>query len=116
MIHNKAFNVGINSQNYQIRELADFVKMTVPGCNIEFEKDAGPDKRSYRVDFSKYEKTFPDYKLQWDANVGTQNIYASYQKYGLKKEEYEGEKYKRIEHIKYLLRTGQLDSSLRWKN
>jgi nucleoside-diphosphate-sugar epimerase len=116
IIHNKAFNVGINSQNYQIRELADFVKMTVPGCNIEFEKDAGPDKRSYRVDFSKYEKTFPDYKLQWDANVGTQNIYASYQKYGLKKEEYEGEKYKRIEHIKYLLRTGQLDSSLRWKN
>jgi nucleoside-diphosphate-sugar epimerase len=116
IIHNKAFNVGINSQNYQIRELADFVKMTVPGCNIEFEKDAGPDKRSYRVDFSKYEKTFPDYKLQWDANVGTQNIYTSYQKYGLKKEEYEGEKYKRIEHIKYLLRTGQLDSSLRWKN
>jgi nucleoside-diphosphate-sugar epimerase len=115
-IHNQAFNVGKNSENYQIRELADFVKMTIPKCHIEFDENAGPDKRSYRVDFSKYEKTFPDYKLQWDAKTGAQNIYTSYQKYGLKKEEYEGEKYKRIEHIKYLLRTGQLDSDLRWKD
>jgi nucleoside-diphosphate-sugar epimerase len=115
-IHNQAFNVGQNTENYQIRELADFVKMTVPKCNIEFDANAGPDKRSYRVDFSKYEKTFPDYKLQWDAKSGTQNIYTSYKRYGLKKEEYEGEKYKRIEHIKYLLRTSQLDSTLRWKD
>jgi nucleoside-diphosphate-sugar epimerase len=115
-IHNQAFNVGKNCENYQIRELADFVKMTVPNCHIEFDKNAGPDKRSYRVDFTKYEKTFPDYRLQWDAKTGTQNIYRSYQKFGLKKEEYEGEKYRRIDHIKYLLRTGQLDSNLRWKS
>ena len=114
-IHNQAFNVGRNSENYQIRELADFVKMTVPGCSIEFGNDAGPDKRSYRVDFRKYENNFPEYKLQWDAIMGTQNIYASYKKIGLKKDEYEGQKYKRIEHIKYLLRSEQLDSSLRWK-
>jgi len=115
-IHNQAFNVGRNCENYQIRELADFVKATVPNCNIEFDKNAGPDKRSYRVDFSKYENTFPDYKLQWDARLGTQNIYRSYQQYGLQKDEYEGEKYKRIDHIKYLLRTSQLDSNLRWKD
>jgi nucleoside-diphosphate-sugar epimerase len=114
-IHNQAFNVGKNSENYQIRELADFVKMTVPGCSIEFDDNAGPDKRCYRVDFSKYEKSFPGYGMQWDAKKGTQHIYASYQRYGLNKEEYEGIKYKRIEHIKYLLRTGQLDSTLRWK-
>ena len=115
-IHNQAFNIGKNTENYQVKELAEFVKMTVPDCKIEFDKDAGPDKRSYSVDFSKYEKTFPEYKLQWDAKTGTQNIYTSYKKYGLKKEEYEGEKYKRIAHIKYLLRTGQLDSNLRWKD
>jgi nucleoside-diphosphate-sugar epimerase len=115
-VHNQAFNVGKNSENYQIRELAEFVKMTVPGCSIGFSDDAGPDKRCYRVDFSKYEQNFPEYKLQWDAKAGTENIYASYQKYGLKKEEYEGERYKRIAHIKYLLRTGQLDKTLRWKD
>ena len=116
LVHNQAFNIGKNSENYQIRELAEFVKMTVPRCSIEFDDNAGPDKRCYRVDFSKYEKFFPQYKLQWDAKIGTKKIYDSYKKYGLKKEEYEGEKYKRIEHIKYLLRTGQLDSNLRWKD
>ena len=113
-IHNQAFNIGKNSENYQIRELADFVKMTVPGCSIEFDDNAGPDKRCYRVDFSKFENCFPEDKMQWDAKKGTEHIYTSYQRYGLNKEEYEGIKYKRIEHIKYLLRTAQLDSTLRW--
>ena len=115
LVHNQAFNIGKNSENYQIRELAEFVKMTVPRCSIEFDDNAGPDKRCYRVDFSKYEKFFPQYKLQWDAKIGTKKIYDSYKKYGLKKEEYEGEKYKRIAHIKYLIKTGQLDLTLRWK-
>jgi nucleoside-diphosphate-sugar epimerase len=114
-VHNQAFNVGKNDQNYQIRELAEFVRMTVPGCSIEFSENAGPDKRCYRVDFTKYEENFPDYRLRWDAKAGTKNIYEAYQRCGLKKEEYEGERYKRIEHIKYLLRTGQLDETLRWK-
>jgi len=114
-VHNQAFNVGKNDQNYQIRELAEFVRMTVPGCSVEFSDNAGPDKRCYRVDFTKYEENFPDYRLQWDAKAGTKNIYEAYRRCGLKKEEYEGERYKRIEHIKYLLRTGQLDETLRWK-
>ena len=47
-IYNQAFNVGRNDQNYRIREIADIVKETVPGCEIEYAQDAGPDKRSYR--------------------------------------------------------------------
>jgi nucleoside-diphosphate-sugar epimerase len=114
-VHNQAFNVGRNSENYQIRDLAEFVRLTVPGCSIAFDENAGPDKRCYQVDFSKYDKSFPDAKLQWDARRGIEDIYASYKKYGLKKEEYEGQKYKRIDHIKYLLESGQLDLTLRWK-
>ena len=61
-VHNQAFNVGVDGENYQIREIADIVKETVPGCSIEYAKDAGPDKRSYRVDFSKIRKMLPEYK------------------------------------------------------
>ncbi len=42
VIHNQAFNVGQSEENYRIREIADIVKETVPGCRIEFAKDAGP--------------------------------------------------------------------------
>ena len=36
LIHNQAFNVGINEENYRIRELAEIVKETVPGCRVEY--------------------------------------------------------------------------------
>ncbi|MBN1464817.1 SDR family oxidoreductase [candidate division KSB1 bacterium] len=116
LIHNQAFNIGLNAENYRIRELADFVKETIPGCEIGYAEGAGPDKRCYRVDFSKYAQAFPESPLQWSARRGAQQIYASYKKYGLGKDEYEGVKYKRILHIMHLLENKLIDNSLRWIN
>jgi nucleoside-diphosphate-sugar epimerase len=113
-VHNQAFNVGRNDQNYRIRELAEIVKETVPGCEIEFAQDAGPDKRTYRVDFSKIARELPEFKPQWDARKGAQELYEVYKQCDLKLDEFEGPKYKRIDHIKLLLSDGMLDSSLRW--
>jgi nucleoside-diphosphate-sugar epimerase len=114
VIHNQAFNVGRNDQNYRIREIADIVKETVPGCEIEYAQDAGPDKRSYRVDFSKIAEKLPEFKPQWDARKGAQELYEVYKQHGLRLDDFEGPKYKRIDHIKLLLSEGKLDSSLRW--
>jgi nucleoside-diphosphate-sugar epimerase len=114
VIHNQAFNVGRNDQNYRIRDLADIVKETVPGCEIEYAQDAGPDKRTYRVDFSKIAENLPEFKPQWDARKGAQELYEVYKACDLKLEEFEGPKYKRIDHIKLLLSEGTLDYSLRW--
>jgi nucleoside-diphosphate-sugar epimerase len=114
VIHNQAFNVGRNDQNYMIREIADIVKQTVPGCEIEYAQDAGPDKRSYRVDFSKIAKMLPEFQPQWDARKGAQELYEAYRKAGLKLDEFEGPKFKRIDHIKLLLHDGLLNESLRW--
>lgn len=115
IVHNETFNIGRNSENYQIHQLADFVQKIVPNSEIEFAADAGPDKRNYRVNFDKYERTFPNYELTWDARLGVQQIYESYRKFNLKKDEYEGPKYKRIAQLKYLLSSGQLDEKLRWR-
>jgi nucleoside-diphosphate-sugar epimerase len=114
VVHNQAFNVGRNDQNYRIRELAEIVKQTVPGCEIEYAKDAGPDKRTYRVDFNKIAEKLPEFQPQWDARKGAQELYEAYKAYDVKLEEFEGPKYKRIDHIKLLLSDGMLDSSLRW--
>jgi nucleoside-diphosphate-sugar epimerase len=114
VVWNQSFNVGINSENFRIRELAEIVRETVPGCRIEYAEDAGPDKRCYRVDFSKYERSFPDHPFQWDARRGAQELYESYLRHGFQQEEFEGPRYKRIDHIKELLATGRLDATLRW--
>src|SRR5579884_9580 len=114
VVHNQAFNVGRSEENYRIREIADIVKETVPGCRIEYAADGGPDKRCYRADFSKIAKALPEFKPQWTARKGAQQLYEAYQKIGLKLEDFEGEKFKRIDHIKSLLRAGLLNADLRW--
>ena len=115
VIHNQAFNVGANTENYQVRQLADVVKETVPNCDISFADGAEPDKRNYRVDFTKYLRTFPEHTPRWTVKLGAQQIYDSYRTLGLETGVYEGPKYKRIAQIKYLLGSGQLDDTLRWR-
>lgn len=115
LVHNQAFNVGINGENYRVREIAEIVKETVPGCHIEYAEDAGPDKRCYRVDCSKLARMLPEFKPQWNARRGAAQLYAAYKKTGLSLEDFEGPRYKRIGHIKKLLSMGSLDETLRWK-
>jgi nucleoside-diphosphate-sugar epimerase len=115
VIHNQAFNVGINSENYRISELAEIVRETVPGCRIEYAPDAGPDKRTYRADFSKITRFLPEFKPQWNARRGAQELYEAYVKYGLTREAFEGPRFKRIDHIKLLMAANRLGSDLRWR-
>ena len=115
LVHNQVFNVGITEENYQIRELADIVKETVPNSHVEYAKDAGPDKRSYRVDFNKLARTLPQLKPQWNARRGAKQLYDTYKKVKFSLEEFEGPRYKRIKHLQKNLSTGRLDKTLRWK-
>jgi len=114
LIHNEAFNVGRNGDNYQIRDLAEIVIDTVPNSRIEYAPDAGPDKRCYRVDCSKITKVL-NFTPKWDAKKGAAELYEVYQKVGLTLDEFEGSKYQRIAHIKYLISNELLNNELRWQ-
>ena len=112
-VFNEAFNVGQTAHNYRIRDLAEIVAGVVPGCTIEFADDAGPDKRSYRVNFEKIKRKLPAFKPQWDARMGAEQLYKAYRGSGLTLEEFEGPRYQRIGHINMLIANGALDSNLR---
>ena len=114
-VHNEAFNVGTTTENYQIREIAEMVKEIVPGCKVDYAPDAGPDERCYRVDCNKIARVMHDFKPQWTARRGIEQLYEAYKKVGLTLEEFEGAKYMRIAHIKNLIDEGSLDENLRWK-
>lgn len=114
LVHNAAFNVGMTTENYQIREIAEIVKEVVPNCEISFAPDAGPDIRCYRVDCSKIARTLHEFKPQWTARRGIKQLYDAFKRTGLTLEDFEGAKYKRIAHIKYLIAEGFLDENLRW--
>jgi nucleoside-diphosphate-sugar epimerase len=114
LVHNEAFNVGMTTENYQMSEIAELVQEIVPGCEIEYAPDAGPDKRCYRVDCNKIANTLHEFKPQWTARRGIEQLYLEYRKAGLTLEEFEGPKYMRIAHIKYLLDEGLLDQNFCW--
>lgn len=113
-IHNAVFNIGRTEDNYQVRELADIVAQTVPGCVVEYDPDGGPDKRCYRVNCDKARDRLPGFAPQWDARKGAQELYEAYQKVGLKLDDFEGDRYKRIAHIKLLMTEQKLQPDLRW--
>jgi nucleoside-diphosphate-sugar epimerase len=113
-VHNEAFNVGITTENYRVRELAEIVRETVPNCTIEFAQGAGADKRCYRVDCSKIARVLPAYKPQWNARRGAQELYEAYRRFKLSHAGLEGPRYMRVKLIRALQQAGLLDQMLRW--
>jgi nucleoside-diphosphate-sugar epimerase len=114
-IHNQALNVGQSEENYRIRELAEIVREVVPGSRIDYAEDGGPDPRCYRVDFGKISRLLPEFKPRWNARRGAEELYAAYRSAGLALGDYEGPRFKRIDHLKGLLASGRVDATLRWK-
>jgi nucleoside-diphosphate-sugar epimerase len=114
-VHNQTFNVGRTEENYRIRDLAAIVAETVPGSRIEYAPDGGPDLRCYRINCDKIRRMVPGFRPQWTARQGAQELYDAYRIAGLKREDMESGRYIRLEHIRRLLKAGQLDASLRWR-
>lgn len=114
-IHNQSFNVGANGENYQMRELAEFVKEAVPGSAIEYAPGAGPDTRCYRVDFTKINTRLPGFELRHSARDGARELYEAFRAGGLKAEDVESPRYQRLKQIRLALETGKLDDTLRWR-
>jgi nucleoside-diphosphate-sugar epimerase len=115
-VSGQAFNVGRNDQNYRIREIAEIVKETVPGCEIAFADNAGPDKRNYRANFTKIGRVLPSFQPQWDARKGARELLQAYRAVGLKLEDFEGPRYRRIDQLKRLVADGNLGEDLRWRS
>lgn len=112
-VFKQAFNVGQSAHNYRIRDLAAIVAQVVPNCRIDYSDDAGPDKRSYRVSCEKIHRILPEFKPQWDALKGAEQLYNAYKKIDLTLEEFEGPRFQRIGHIKMLMQEGVIDAELR---
>jgi nucleoside-diphosphate-sugar epimerase len=112
-VHNRAFNVGVTAENYQIRDVAEIVGEIVPGSKIGFADCAGPDTRNYRVDCNRISLTLHQYKPQWTVRRGIEELYEAFCRHGLAIEDFEGERYNRIAHIRKLLTDGILEPDLR---
>lgn len=113
-IHNQAFNVGANSDNYQIRDLAHTVEEVVAGAQVEFQLGASADLRSYRVDFSKLANLLQTHAPKWNVRLGASHLSNAYRSAGLTLEQFQAT-YVRLNYLRKLIAAGALDTDLRWK-
>jgi nucleoside-diphosphate-sugar epimerase len=71
-INREIFNVGSDSNNYQIGPLADIVTSVLPR-QVEIEWYGDPDHRSYRVSFAKIQRL--GWKARFTAEDGAREVY-----------------------------------------
>ena len=114
LVHDEAFNVGQTKENYRVREVADIVAEVIPGSEVTYAEDAGPDTRCYRVNCDKLATTLPAFDPQWTVRRGVEQLYEAFLREGMSADEFAGSRYLRIERVKELQETGALDESLRW--
>ena len=86
----------------------------VPGSTVSFADGASADTRDYRVNCDKILDRLPTFRPQWTAERGARELYEAYERIGVTLDEFEGPTYRRIDHIRGLIESGRLDSSLRW--
>jgi nucleoside-diphosphate-sugar epimerase len=112
-VHGEIFNVGDTRHNYQVRQLAEIVADTFPGCSLSFG-DQGSDNRSYRVNFDKIASQLPGFACDWDAEKGAAQLRAVFERIGLTKEMFESRDFTRLKMLEHLLRSGQIDEHFFW--
>jgi nucleoside-diphosphate-sugar epimerase len=109
----ESFNVGSDAGNYRIREIAEIVAKTFPGCTLTIGESGG-DTRSYRVSFAKIRKHLPAFETGWDAERGARQLKAVFERIGLTREMFEAQPFTRLKELKHLRDTEQLDPTLHW--
>jgi len=114
-VHNQAFNTGADHLNHQIIELAEIAVKTVPGCELEVQSRPGADQRTYRTDFGKFARVFPDFEFRGTKD-GARDLYEALRASGITRETFADKRFTRLRWLSYLLDSGQLDTTLRWTN
>ena len=99
-----------------MRDLAEIAAASVGDCAVEYAGTGDPDARSYRVDFGKFARAFPDAGLAWNATAGADELRDAYRDAGLTLEEFESDRFTRLKRIRALRADERLDAKLRWRD
>jgi nucleoside-diphosphate-sugar epimerase len=113
VVHDQAFNVGDNDQNYQIRDVAEIISRTFPGCELTVG-DSSADNRNYRANFDKIHTQLPNFRCRIDIAAGARELLHTFQRIGLTTELFTFRGHTRIKQIKHLVETRQIDERFFW--
>jgi len=108
-------NVGSDEWNYQVKDLAAAVQRQMPGVDVSINKDAAPDKRSYRVDFSQFRKLAPQHQPIHDLAATVRELREGLKALGFADPNFRDSRLIRLKMLNNLKSSGYLGDDLYWK-
>jgi nucleoside-diphosphate-sugar epimerase len=109
-----AVNVGANEWNYQVKDLAEAVAQIILGIDISVNKDAQPDKRSYRVNFDLFKSLAPNHLPQCDLLSTIAELRDGLAAMDFADEDFRNSRFIRLNVLKNMQKTGLLTEKLEW--
>src|SRR6516162_8270076 len=102
-VHNQRVNVGGDTENYQVRDIAALVQRLVPGTDIVYTGEVGKDPRDYRVDFTWLGRLLPDFQLEYTLAAGLEELLARYRAHGFSASDFDGDRFVRLRTLRHRL-------------
>jgi nucleoside-diphosphate-sugar epimerase len=110
-----AVNAGSDAWNYQVKDLAFAVTRLIPGTNISINKDAQPDNRSYRVDFSRFRQLAPNHQPQVTLEGSIIELKDALDKMKFSDLDFRHSNYMRLKVLESHIQAGRLNQNLVWQ-
>jgi nucleoside-diphosphate-sugar epimerase len=107
-------NTGADQWNYQVKDLAETVARVVPNTEVTINKDAMPDKRSYRVDFGLFKRLAPEYQPRFDLPMTVHELQDGLLAMGFQDQNFRNSSLIRLKVLSDLHRRGILNEQLEW--
>jgi len=99
-IHNQAVNVGGNTQNFQVKDVAAQVQRLMPQARIVFTGEAGADPRNYRVRFDLLNRLLPGFRLEYTLESGMEELHRKLLEHKFSRRDFEGDQFVRLRTLK----------------
>ena len=104
LVAGRSYNVGIPNGNFTVRSLAEAAQRTVPGSELVFTGEHGPDARTYRVSFKRILTELADYyQPQWDLDRGGRELVAFFDEVHFTEDHFRGRITNRLPQLKYMM-------------
>lgn len=109
-----AVNVGSEKRNHQVIDLAEAVARVIPGTIVSINKNAQPDKRSYRVCFDLFQRLAPAHQPRIGLEESIRELKTGLEYLNFRDKEFRNSTYMRL-NILYELREKRLiNEKLEW--
>ncbi len=109
-----AVNVGSDEWNYQVKDLAAAVAKVIPDVDVSINKNAQPDKRSYRVDFGLFRELAPNHQPKVNLIDSIKELKEGLESLGFKDSKFRDSSYMRLKVLTELQDKGLLNEKLQW--